>query len=211
MSQSEERAIEKIDEQVDVRVEEPLRLVHHHPGYLRIQASVLIDSEGDDSVAKAAQDAAEAVPGVCSWRHNPATGSVVIEYDPGTLEADDLLKHIAKSLGLKGVVISTSRQVGRNDLVNVVLDTVQDLDQVVGQLTGGRADLRELVPAALAATSVVSFMLNENRGSRMPTWDSALYHSYRIFMHWHRDEVRTREKVARKKEENSAENSELVL
>jgi len=32
-------------------------------------------------------------------------------------------------------------------------------------------------------------------------WSSALHHSYRVFMHWHRPEVRTRERLARQEED----------
>ena len=78
---------------------EPLRLVHHHPGYLRIRSGAFVQPKDDDPVVAAAQTAAEIVPGFRSWTLNPKTGSVVIEYEPGTLDADDLLKHIAKSAG----------------------------------------------------------------------------------------------------------------
>ena len=183
------------------RIDEPLRLVHHHPGYLRIRAAAFLRPKDDDPVVTAAQTAAQTVPGFRSWFLNPKTGSVVVQYDPGTLDADDLLKHIAKSAGFRGVEISTSSKMNRQELVSAFLDTVQDVNQVVSQLTGDRADLRELVPVALAATSVVSFLLNEDRG-RLPQWSSALYRSYRIFMQWHRPEVRTRERIARQKEES---------
>jgi Heavy metal associated domain 2 len=181
------------------RIDEPLSLVHHHPGYLRIRAGAFLQLEDDSSVVTAAQTGAEAVPGFRSWSLNPKTGSVVVEYDPGTLDADDLLKHIAKSAGLRGVEISASRKMNRQKLVSAFLDTVQDVNQVVNRLASERADLRELVPIALAATSVVSFVLNKKRG-RLPTWSSALYHSYRIFMQWHQREVRTRERASRQRE-----------
>ena len=183
------------------RIDEPLRLVHHHPGYLRIRAGAFIQPEDDCPVVAAAQTAAETAPGFRSWSLNPKTGSVVVQYDPGTIEADDLLKHIAKSAGFQGVEISISGKMNREELVSAFLDTVQGVNQVVSQLTGDRADLREVVPVALAATSVVSFLLNEDRG-RLPQWSSALYRSYRIFMQWHRPEVRTRERIARQKEES---------
>jgi hypothetical protein len=190
---------ESLERRERERVDEPLRLVHHHPGYLRIQAGAFTQPADDGSVAAAAQAAAEAAPGFRSWSHNPKTGSVVVEYDPGALEADDLLKHIAKGAGLRGVENATSTKMNRQELVGAFLDTVQGVNQVVSELTGERADLRELVPAALAATSVVSFVLNESRG-RLPRWDGALYHSYRIFMQWHRREARTRERAARQEE-----------
>ena len=121
----------------------------------------------------------------------------MIEYDPAMLDADDLLRHISKQAGLRGVEVVPGSTMRREEIVGAFLDSVQDVNRVVSELTGERADLRELVPVALAATSVVAFVLNEDRG-RLPSWDSALYHSYRIFMQWHRPEVRTRERAARR-------------
>ena len=184
-------------------IDEPLRLVHHHPGYLRIRSGVFVQPKDDNPVVAAAQTAAETASGFRSWTLNPKTGSVVVEYEPGTLDADDLLKHIAKSAGFRGVENWTGgSKRSRQELVSAFLDTVQDVNQVVSQLTGERADLRELVPTALAAVSVLSFILNEDRG-RLPQWSSALYRSYRIFMQWHRPEVRTRERAARQREERA--------
>ena len=200
MSDSEQEAGEAESRERPKRIDEPLSLVHHHPGYLRIRAEAFVQPEDDSSLVTAAQTAAETVPGFRSWSLNPKTGSVVVEYDPGTLDADDLLKHIAKSAGLRGVEISTSRKTNRQELVSGFLDTVQGVNGVVRQLTGERADLREVVPAALAALSVVSFMFYEDRGL-LPDWFSTLYRSYRVFMHWHRPEVRTRERAARQEEE----------
>ena len=177
------------------RVDEPLRLVHHHPGYLRVQAEALARAEADCPSALAARRAAEAVAGFRSWSHNAKTGSVVIEYDPHQVDPDELLQHVARKGGFRGLENATRGRRNRHDLVKTVLDTVQSVNQVVGELTGERGDLREVVPVALLATSVVSFVLNEKRG-RLPQWESALYHSYRVFMHWHRDEVRDREHLA---------------
>ena len=185
-------------------VDEPLRLVHHHPGYLRIKAGAFIQPADDSRAVAAARAAAEAAPGFRSWSHNQKTGSVVVEYDSRAIEADDLLKHIAKAAGFRGVEHATSGQMNRQELVSAFLDTVQGVNQIVSKLTGDRADLRELVPVALAATSVVSFALHEDRG-RLPSWDGALYHSYRVFMQWHRPEVRTRERVARQEDERGGQ------
>jgi len=183
------------------RIDEPLRLVHHHPGYLRIRAGAFIEPEDDSPVVTAARAAIESLPGFRSWSLNPKTGSVVVEYDPDALDADDLLKHIAKNAGMRGVELSDSLKRNRQELVNAFLDTVQSVNKVVRDWTDERADLRELVPIALVATSVVSFVLNDER-NRLPHWSSALYRGYRIFMHWHRREVRTRERVARQTEGN---------
>jgi len=185
------------------RIDEPLRLVHHHPGYLRVRADIFLEPEDDSPVVTAARTAAEGAAGFRSWSQNPKTGSVVIEYEPGAVEADDLLIHVAKSAGLQGVETATRNRVSRQEFVSGILDTVQGVNRVVSQLTGDRADLRELTPIALAAISVVSFVLNDERG-RLPQWSSALYHSYRVFMHWHRPEARARERAARHEEEGGS-------
>jgi len=190
-------------------IDEPLRLVHHHPGYLRIRADAFLQAGEDDPIVAAARTAADTVPGFRSWSHNPKTGSVVVQYEPGTIEPDDLLKHIAKCGGFQGVEIATRIKINRQEFVSGILDTFQDINRVVDQLTGGRADLRELTPAALAAASVISFLLNENRG-RFPEWSGLLYHSYRVFMHWHRPEVRRRERIGRQVEERAGAADRIV-
>jgi hypothetical protein len=178
-------------------------LVHHHAGYLRVRAEAFLGADEGSPKATAARTAAEAVSGFRSWSLNPKTGSVVIEYDSAALEPDDLLKHIAKSAGFRGIEVATRRKVTREEVVSSFLDKVQGINQTVSHLTGGRADLRELTPAALAVVSVVSFIVNDER-SRLPHWMSALYRGYRIFMQWHRPEVRTRERTARQEEERSS-------
>lgn len=184
------------------RTDEPLRLVHHHPGYLRIRADAFLQPEADSPIVASARAAAETSPGFRSWSLNPKTGSVVIQYEPGTLEADDLLQHIATRAGFQGVKISTRSKLNRQELVSAFLDSMQDVNRAVSELTGERADLRELVPAALVAVSAVSFIVNDERG-RLPHWFGALYRSYRIFYQWHRREIRTRERVARHAQERA--------
>ena len=179
---------------------ETLRLVHHHAGYLRIQADAFVN-QPDSSVLKAAKKVAESVPGFLSWNYNPKTGSVVVKYDPAELDADDFLKHIAKHASLGEIEQSSNSKRSRQELVGAFLDTVQGIDRVVAQMTHEKADLRELVPIALVATSVVSFIVNDPQ-SRLPNWFSSLYRSYRVFMHWHRTEVRSRERVSRKRDES---------
>lgn len=188
------------------RPDEPLRLVHHHPGYVRVRAGAFLQPAADNPTLAAARAAAEALPGFRSWSHNPMTGSAVIEYDPAALEADDLLKHIASGAGFPRLEVATRIKMNRQELVSAFMDGVQDINRTFGQLTGERTDLRELVPVALAAVSVVSFVVNDP-SSRLPHWFSSLYRSYRVFMHWHRREVRARERVARQAEERAASES----
>jgi len=178
--------------EIPSRIKGPLRLVHFHPGYLRARAKAFEATE-DDPVVVAARTTAETTAGFRSWRHNSRTGSIVVQYEPGAVDADDLLKHIAIAAGLSGVEIDnaakSSAQMDRRELVVAFLNKIRNINGTILDVTGNRADLRELVPLALVATSAVSFLLGGGRG-RLPGWDSALYRAYRIFMQWHRSEVR---------------------
>jgi hypothetical protein len=192
-------------EELKPRRDESLRLLHHHPGYLRVQADAFLGEEEEDSVVAKAKRVAEEASGFRKCSHNPKTGSLVVEYEPGKLDTDELLARLARKTGLDGVVVDEHSTRHRRELVSGFLDTVQELNGIVSQVTAQRADLRELVPAALAATSVVSFILGDRASVRVPRWDSALYRGYRIFMQWHRSEVREREEAGRRREEKEEE------
>ncbi len=184
------------------RIAEPLRLVHHHSGYVRARARAFLGAgPADGSAVAAARDAAETTPGFRRWSHNPTTGGVVVEYDPGVADVDELLRRLARAGGLCGVVHDDPRRVprSREQLVQAFLDEVVALNRLVGRATGDRVDLRELVPAALLGIAVVSFVVHDDRG-RLPRWNSALYHGYRIFMQWHRREVAACEAALRREE-----------
>ncbi len=181
------------------RSAEPLRLVHHHAGYVRARAGAFVGARPSEGSAVAAtRDAAETTPGFRRWSHDPKTGSILVEYDPAAVDVDGMLRRLASAAGLRGVVNDIREPPrDREQLVNAFLDQIEAVNRLVGRATGGRADLRELVPAALVAISVVSFVIHDDRG-RLPPWNSALYHSYRVFMHWHRREVRAHESAARR-------------
>jgi hypothetical protein len=181
-----------------------LRLVHHHPGYIRAQAAPFVGAKEDSSTAlAAARAAAESAPGFLKWSHNAITGSVVVEYHSEMLNPDDLLAQIAESAGLSGVVEDIHSSDHRKRLIHGLLDAVQDVNEIFYKASGGKADLRELIPATLLLNTFVAFVLGEERG-RLPSWDSSLYKAYRIFMQFHRTEVRKREKHEKKKRKKKA-------
>lgn len=179
------------------RSKEPLRLVHYHPGYFRAQATLFTEPVNEVSGVALARAAAETTPGFRSWSHNPKTGSIVIQYQPGTLNVDELAEKIAAAAGLNGVVMDIHNSLHRKELVNSLLDAFEDVNEIVYHATGKKADLRELIPAGLLINSVIAFVLGKNRGERMPSWDSSLYRSYRIFMQTHKKELSKREKKRR--------------
>jgi hypothetical protein len=171
--------------------DEPLRLVHHHPGRLRARANIFLDAKADHPAVVAARLAAASTPGFVDFSHTPNTGSIAIEYQPGILDPDDLLERLAIKAGLHGVVHDTTDKLHRQEILDIFLDTITSLNDFAGEVAVQRADLRELVPAALAIASAVSFVLNKD-SRRLPRWDSALWWSYSVFLHWHRKGIEER-------------------
>jgi hypothetical protein len=144
--------------------------------------------EGSKDVLAAVRAAMEAVPGVARVEHSALTGSLLVEYEPGLAEPDAILSRVVSAAGLDRVVLDGADRDHRGELVDSVVWAVRGLNSAAREITGGRADLRELVPAALLATSVWSLLTNAN-GPRAPRWDNALNWSYAIFMDWHRRAV----------------------
>jgi Heavy metal associated domain 2 len=177
------------------RWNEPLRLVHHHPGYLRARARAFVDATEESPAVMAARSVAQSTAGFRSWSHRAVTGSIVIRYRPGAVEPDALLERIASEVGLDGLEHDLTDKVHRAELVDALLDGVEALNRLAAEATGGRADLRELLPAGLGAVSIISFALNAGDG-RLPRWDNALWWCYRLFEGWHAGEIAARQERA---------------
>jgi hypothetical protein len=159
---------------------ESLALVHHHPGRLRVRAEAFQDAATVDAV----RAALDAEPGITSVAHNARTGSILVEYEPGLAGAEGILLRIASAACLE-MPPDDGRYHGRG-AANVTIGAARELNGAVNELTGGRADLRALVPAGLAALSMVALVRN---GATLPRWDSLLYWSYNIFQQLHRREI----------------------
>ena len=174
--------------------DEPLKLVHHHPGHIRARASLFVNTPDDHPAVKAACSAALSQPGVRAFSRNPKTGSIVIQYEPGSLDADDLLERVALKAGLHGVSHAGPDHSHREELVNYVIDSVKEINALVFEATGGRADLRELLPAALGVTSAISLVRSVVECQNLlPHWDTALWWGQSIFVQWHRKEIEHRD------------------
>ena len=158
-----------------LRIAEPLRLVHHHPGRLRVRADVL---RGEDSAAAAdLRRVLQSMPGVRLVEHNAFTGSVLIEYEPGQVEPDAILGKAAQAAGLDGVVDEAQLPRDPEKPAEVIGVAARVANEVVRAFAGDRADLKLLVPAALAGAAVVSFF----KRPVLPRWDNLLWWSYSTF------------------------------
>jgi hypothetical protein len=170
------------------RPEEILELAHHHPGRLRVRADVLRSSQEHSAEALAAQvrEALEGVSGIRSVAHNARTGSLLVEYEPGLLEPDVIATRIAEIAGLVSPFDPrAARPVFRP--ASAVIDGTRGLNAIAEELTGGRADLRAIVPAALAGAAAVSFLFG--KGPRLPRWDNLMWWSYSVFASLHARDI----------------------
>jgi hypothetical protein len=167
---------------------EPLRLVHHHPGQLRLRARALIGAPADHPAVQAVLKTAAATSGFVGWSHSGKTGSIVLRYQPGRWDVDALLARVAAAAGFAGVSSDKTDRVHREEVVSILLDTVKGMNEIAHEACGGRADLRELIPGALAVVSLLSFLRNAD-GTRLPRWDNALWWCQSLFADWHRQEI----------------------
>jgi hypothetical protein len=172
-------------------LDEPLRLVHHHPGRLRARAGVFVDATEDHPAVVEARSTAAAAE-IRRFTHSPATGSILIEYAPGGIDPDQLLERIAANVGLSGVVSELANNVHREAVVSAVLDTCELLNDLAREATNGRVDLRELLPGALAAAAAVVFVSGGGGIGRVPRWEVLLWYSQVLFSQWHGDAIARR-------------------
>jgi hypothetical protein len=152
---------------------EALQLVHHHPGRLRVRATVF---EKDAPALAAVRARLDALPGILEVGHTATTGSLLVAYQPGMVEPDTIVAAIAEAADLD-LPREEARDPRRPALIAIGVG--RELNAAVEELTGRRADLGSLVPAALAGIAAYSWLKHED--SRLPRWDNLLYWSYSIF------------------------------
>jgi hypothetical protein len=158
---------------------EALKLVHHHPGRLRLRA---IAFEKDLERVERVRARLDAIPGIVSCEHRPTTGSLLVVYQPGLVEPDVIVGAIAAAAELD---LPRDEPRNPNAPALVAIEVGRELNAAVADLTGARADLKTLVPGGLAALATYAFV--QQKGERLPRWDNLLYWSWSIFRDLHRD------------------------
>ena len=167
----------------DAAPTEALELVHHHPGRLRVRAAVLRD---DAELAGRVSHALEAMPGIARVTHNARTGSVLVEYEPGLAEPTAIAERIAATANLLSPFDPRAAKPVFKP-AGALIEGTRELNAIAEELTGGRVDLRSIVPAALAGAAAYSFAYG--KGPRLPRWDNLLYWSYSVFASLHAREI----------------------
>jgi hypothetical protein len=170
-----------------------LRLVHHHPGRIRMRAETFLEAADN---ASRVIDALVAIPGVRGAQHNARTGSILVEYTPGLVDPDSILTTAADVARLDGIIDEMLTGPPPFDAAGAVVGGVRGLDRVIRELTNDRADLPMIVPTALAGAAVYSFVKDMN-GPRVPRWDNLAWWAYSVFLQWHRQKIENADPLVR--------------
>jgi hypothetical protein len=166
--------------------ERALVVAHHHPGRLRIRSRAF---EWNPALLKATQRWLTEEPGVLAVRGHAATGSVLVSYDPLRTDAGQLLAAIAVRAHL-----FMEEPPPPDAPAQRVYDAARALDERMVEWSDGRYGLGLVVPIALAAGSLGSFLWSAHR--RVPRWDNLLYWAVQFFRVLNVDEHRRRPRHA---------------
>jgi hypothetical protein len=146
------------------------RIVSHAPGRTRVR---LHPEHRDPATLKQIEDGLSGRAGVGSVSTDARTGSVLIHYDARALARDDLravLRDVGVvALGLVGADEAREELGGERGPRGVaphssgavsVLDALTDLDHRISRLTGGKVDLKLMVPAGLGLLALRQIAAN---------------------------------------------------
>ena len=171
-----------------MRPRSPLELTHHHPGRLRVRSDALCRGDRDPDARERFEKIRRALhptSGVRAIRLGAHAGSVLVEYEPGTIDPNALIDAIARAADLDPPLAEEERRPRRVEPGSIV-DAARKLNTLTHELSGGRADLRSLVPLAMSGFAAFSFVTKKDR---LPRWDNLAYWAFSIFLALHADEI----------------------
>ena len=170
-----------------------VQVTHFLPGRIRLK---LKDLKRNPEFAEEIEETLAEVPGIEQVEANPVTGSVLIEYDPEGPVAFPALVAAAKRLGILPARMDPSQVLAlltsplpaaekkHHERPYQIVDRgFHRLNEKVYHLTGGTADLRDLIPLGLLGLAL-SGMLRGKRATRL-TWFPLLWYAFQSFRTFH--------------------------
>lgn len=175
------------------------RIVHHVPGRLRIRVMGVRGAESEFYAA--VQEVIGALHGVDSVRVNPASSSIVIDYQPSDMVFHFRLQgdpQVNSWLSLEGedallaeideAVTAGSRYLERHSrLAEAIVSTAEQLDSGLRSASDGYLDLKVLLPLGVAAAT----SLHKARGRGTPMWMTLSTFAFNAFLALHRHRIDT--------------------
>ena len=154
-----------------------------------MRSDALCGSERDAEARKRLDDiraAVESTEGVRTVRVAADAGSVLVEYEPGVVDPNEIIDAIASAAELDPPLPDDELPKRRVRPATVAADAARALDRLTYELTGGRANLREVVPMMMTAAAAYSFVTKKDR---LPRWDNLAYWAFSIFLALGADET----------------------
>jgi hypothetical protein len=155
------------------------QVVHSMPGRLRLRFA---RGEAEPRSVEALLERVRRQPGVRSARFNPGSGSIVVEYDPSMLPPAALLRDLPVA---PPEAPTPSRSPAGTSAADILAHGWWEANAVLARISGGRADLRLLVPLALALLAVRE-LIRQGELQSAP-WHALLWYSYNVFYHFYGD------------------------
>jgi hypothetical protein len=183
----------------EAKVARRARIVHHVPGRLRLR--VMGVRGGESEFFAVVQGVIGALHGVESVRVNPASSSIVIDYQPSDMVFRFRLRddpRVNTWLSLEGedallaeideAVAAGSRHLEMHSrLAEVIVSTAQQWDVNVRNASDGYVDLKVLLPLGVA----VATTLHKARGRGTPMWMTLSTFAFNAFLALHRHRIDT--------------------
>ena len=169
-----------------------VKVVHHIPGRLRVRLS---QARRNPILLRELHDLVKGFGGVRQVEINPATGSILVHYDPETPEQINTLirnrsgdngvdlmpdlggvEDMAENIQKEAEFLAAHSELARN-----VVNTVKALNQEVRVATGNAVDLKVLLPAGLAVWA----FLKAGTEISTPLWVTLAIFSFNSFVALH--------------------------
>jgi hypothetical protein len=155
--------------------DDKLQLVSHFPGRFRVRARKFREQP---KLAETVAQRVSGEPGVLSASASALTGSILVIYDPRTVQVDAVVDALLSASGLSSVVADAEECASGTPLAGRILKTFLSADTSVFRAANGQLDLRTMVPGALLCGGVATLLL---KSFVQPQWFDLVFWSYVTF------------------------------
>lgn len=179
-----------------IRAARSARIAHHLPGRMRLK---VLGVPAEHEFFAAVKEVIASLEGVERVRVNAASSSIVIDYSPADtvfhfrlhddpsvnawlqLEGEDALL-----AGIDQAVATGSHYLpGHSRLAETLVNSAEQLDAQLRELSDGYLDLKLLLPLAFAAAT----SMRQARGRGTPMWLSLSTFAFNSFLSLHRQRI----------------------
>ncbi len=163
----------------------PARVASHTPGRLRLR---LDRGRRGRELLHEAGHRLEGREGVRRVEGNSTTGSLLLHYDPGQLNHDQLLAILRDA----GVIVQDILEAcesglpaaGKSTTATTITEALSDLDKRLSMVTGRRVDLKLIFPATLGALGLRQILTQGLGLNQVPAY-VLLWYAFDSFWKFH--------------------------